>query len=171
MEDNARTRDLFVTGLRNAHAMESQALSIMRSQLGRIKNYPDVARRLEQHITETEGQQRRLEAVLDSCGESRSGLKDAALSLGGTMAALGHTPAGDEILKDAFADFAFENYEIAAYTSLLSLAERLGEQSAVEPLRQSLEEERAMADWIEQNLTGLTEQFASLREAREPAKI
>src|SRR4051794_32788415 len=98
MDDVSQSRRVFVTGLKNAHAMESQALSVMRPQVSRIKSYPEVAQRLEQHIAETEGQQRRLEAVLDSVGESRSGLKDAALSLGGGMAALGHAAAADEIL-------------------------------------------------------------------------
>jgi len=171
MDDTSETRGLFITGLKNAHAMESQALSIMRPQLSRIKNYPQVAQRLEQHVAETEGQQQRLEAVLESCGESRSGLKDAALSMGGTMAALGHAAAGDEILKDAFADYAFENYEIAAYTSLISLAEASGEQAAVAPLQQNLAEEQAMADWIKSNLDTLTTQYAGRRESGEPAKI
>ena len=31
---------------------------------------------------------------------------------------MGHTLAGDEILKNSFANFAFENFEIAAYKSL-----------------------------------------------------
>src|SRR5688572_18769351 len=48
--------EIFVTGLRNAHAMEHQALSIMKPQVSRIENYPEVAQRLQQHITETEGQ-------------------------------------------------------------------------------------------------------------------
>lgn len=33
------TREIFVTGLRNAHAMENQALSIMKPQLERIESY------------------------------------------------------------------------------------------------------------------------------------
>lgn len=38
-----KTRDIFVTGLKNAHAMENQALSIMKPQVKRIENYPDIA--------------------------------------------------------------------------------------------------------------------------------
>ena len=33
------SHDLFVTGLANAHAMENQALSIMKPQASRIENY------------------------------------------------------------------------------------------------------------------------------------
>lgn len=53
-------RDLFVVGLRNAHAVEKQALSIMEPQVARIKDYPEVADRLRLHIEETNGQIARL---------------------------------------------------------------------------------------------------------------
>src|SRR5688500_10618702 len=59
------TQQIVVEGVRNAHAMQNQALAIMRPQLSRIENYPEVARMLEKHIAETEGQIQRLEAVLD----------------------------------------------------------------------------------------------------------
>jgi hypothetical protein len=46
------------------------------------------------------------------------------------MAALDHAVAGDEILKNSFANFAFENFEIAAYKSLLTIAEAGGFSAA-----------------------------------------
>ena len=150
--------------------MENQALSIMKPQASRIERYPEVARRLQQHITETEGQIQRLERVLDGMGENRSALKDMALSLGGAMAAIGHTAAPDEIVKNSFANFAFENYEIAAYKSLLALAGQAGNAEAAQLLTQNLEEEIAMADWLDQNIEAVTLQYASLRESGESAK-
>ena len=164
------SKDIFITGLRNAHAMENQALSIMKPQVARIENYPDVARRLELHIEETEGQIERLEQVLEGFGEQRSSLKDLALSLGGAMAALGHSIAPDEIVKNSFANFAFENYEIAAYKSLLTLARQVGDQRSVDLLSASLAEEEAMAEWLDQNIEVVTLQYASLRESGETAK-
>jgi ferritin-like metal-binding protein YciE len=65
MAETSETRSIFITGLRNAHAMENQALSIIKPQVSRIENYPEVARRLEQHIRETEGQVVRLEEILN----------------------------------------------------------------------------------------------------------
>lgn len=47
------------------------------------------------------------------------------------MAAIGHTVAPDEIIKNSFANFAFENFEIAAYKSLLALARQLGNAAGV----------------------------------------
>ncbi|EPE97051.1 ferritin-like domain-containing protein [Rhizobium grahamii] len=170
MSDN-ETRDIFILGLRNAHAMENQALSIMKPQLSRIENYPEVAAKLEQHIRETEGQIVRIEEILASLNEDHSTLKDIALSLSGAMAAMGHTVAGDEILKNAFANFAFENFEIAAYKSLLTVAETGGYNAGALALQANLAEELAMARWLDDNLVTLTTKFLSLREAGETAKV
>jgi len=170
MDAVSRTTELFITGLKNAHAMESQALAIMRPQVARIENYPEVKAKLTQHITETEGQIARLEQVLEDCGTAKSTLKDATLSVAGTMAALGHSPAEDEILKNSFANFAFENYEAAAYKSLITIAQQAGKADAVEPLEQNLTEELAMAAWLDANLDVLTSQFVSRFAEGETAK-
>lgn len=166
-----RTREIFVTGLKNAHAMENQALSIMKPQIKRIENYPDVATRLEQHVRETEGQIARLEEILSSLAEDHSSLKDMALSAVGTMAALSHTVAGDEILKNSFANFAFENFEIAAYNSLITIADLGGFPGLVSGLQANLDEEVAMAKWLEANLRQTTIKFANLKEAGQTAKV
>ena len=164
-------RMLFVTGLKNAHAMENQALSIMKPQVSRIENYPEVAAKLEQHISETEGQIVRLNELLTSLAEDHSTLKDMALSLTGSMAALGHTVAGDEIIQNSFANFAFENFEIAAYNSLITLAEFGNFPAMTSALQANLDEEIAMAKWLEDNLRPLTLKFASLKQAGETAKV
>jgi ferritin-like metal-binding protein YciE len=112
----SETRAIFVAGFKkNAHAMENQALAIMKPQAKRIENYPEVAAKLQQHIKETEGQVLRLEEVLASLAEDHSALKDMALSFTGAMAAMAHTVAGDEIVKNSLANYAFEHFEIAAY--------------------------------------------------------
>ena len=164
------SHDLFITGLKNAHAMENQALSIMKPQASRIESYPDVEARIKQHISETEGQIARLEKLLDGLDEDKSSLKDLALSVAGTFAAVGHTVAADEILKNSMANFAFENFEIAAYKSLIALAQASGHQDAVADLELNLQEELAMADWLDQNIGPVTLKFASLKEAGETAK-
>ncbi len=49
-------RDIFVTGLRNAHAMETQAREMMERQSERLTDYPDVQAKVKTHLVETEGQ-------------------------------------------------------------------------------------------------------------------
>lgn len=164
------SHDLFITGLKNAHAMENQALSIMKPQASRIESYPEVEAQLDKHIAETEVQIQRLEGILQLLGEDKSSLKDLALSVAGTFAAIGHTVAPDEILKNSMANFAFENFEIAAYKSLIALAEASGNDEAVADLELNLQEEVAMADWLDTSIEAVTLKFASLKEAGETAK-
>lgn len=151
--------------------MENQAISIIKPQLSRIENYPQVARRLEQHLRETEAQLKRLEDILASLDEEHSTMKDWMLSAGASMAALGHAMANDEILKNSFANQAFENYEIAAYNSLLVMAEMGGFHGATSGLQQNLVEEETMAEWLRENLREVTTEFVSRQEAGEDAKV
>ncbi len=155
-------RAIFVTGLRNAHAVEKQALSIMTPQVERIENYPEVADRLRAHIDETHGQISRLEEILASLEESHSTLKDTALSLSGSMAAITHSVAGDEILKNSFANYAFEHFEIASYKSLLTLADDGGFGGTHTALKQSLGEEERMAQWIDEHLPVITRRYVQI---------
>lgn len=158
-------RDVFVVGLCNAHALENEALSIMNRQVERLENYPELSSRLKTHIEETEEQVTRLDRFLGELGEDASSLKDVAASFMGNMAALGHTVAGDEILKNSFADYAFENYEIASYRSLITMAEAGGFTAAVPLLRATLKQEEDMASWLESNLPMVTERYLGLESA------
>ena len=164
-----KTRTIYVAGLRNAHALETQAMEIMSRQVERLQNYPEVEARLRQHIDETKGQQQRLEQLLDSVGESRSMIKDAALGLMGNMAALAHTWAADEILKNSFANYAFEHFEIASYKSLITVAEAAGQQGALQALNANLQEEISMASWLDENLRGVTLKYISLEQSGQKA--
>jgi ferritin-like metal-binding protein YciE len=110
--------------LRDAHAMEKQAESMLESMASRIDNYPDVRARIEQHINETKRQITLLEEILDRNDISRSVLKDSMSK----MAALGQSIGGmfpsDEIVKGSISGYVFEQFEIACYTSLLAAAKK-----------------------------------------------
>src|SRR3954453_7992923 len=149
-------RDIFVVGLRNAHSMEVQARELMERQSERLTDYPEDQAKVRAHLRQTEGQLNRLEQCLSSMGESPSTLKDTAQSVMGNIMALGHSMAGDEILKNTFANNAFEHFEIAAYKSLLTLCGPAGADSSRAMLEQSLKEEEAMAAWVDENVPRVT---------------
>ncbi|WP_456843313.1 ferritin-like domain-containing protein [Bradyrhizobium sp. USDA 4486] len=152
-------RDTFVVGLRNAHAMEVQARELMERQSERLDEYPEVKAKVSAHLQETNEQLRRLEQCLEACGESTSSLKDTAQSVMANMQAMAHSAAGDEILKNTFANNAFENFEIAAYKSLLALCGAAGVPAAKEKLEASLKEEQRMASWIDSNVEKVTMEY------------
>lgn len=67
------------------------------------------------------------------------------MRLSGGMAAAMHSVGDDEILKNSFANYVFEHFEIAAYRASLVLAADGGFTQAIGLLRQSLREEESMA--------------------------
>lgn len=166
-----RRKEILTIGLRNAHAMEKEALAMLRPQLERITNYPAVADQIARHITETEGQVARLQQILEELGEDTSMVKDVALSIMGSLAATGNALAPDEILKASFANVAFENYEIVAYKSLIVLAKDADCAFAVPALQTSLAQEQAMSEWLHDNIEKVTLNYVALRSAGEDAKI
>jgi ferritin-like metal-binding protein YciE len=156
-------RDLFITGLKNAHSMERQAQEMLERQAERMGDYPELKQKAHEHLLETREQMQRLETCLEQLGSSPSKLKDAALALGANMAAMGHAMAGDEVLKNAFASNALEHFEIAAYKSLLTMADRAG-IAMRSVLERSLREEERMAEWVDKHVETLTLEYMQKEE-------
>lgn len=156
-------REEFVSGLRNAHALEHQALALMDRQIEHLAEYAEVEVRLRGHRGETEQQIERLETILAGLDESPSTLKDTALMISGNLAALAHTLASDEILKNSFANYAFESFEAASYKALIVMAEKGGFTSAVPLLKQTLSEELAMATFLDETLPIIVNKYLERR--------
>ena len=145
--------------LRDAHAMEKQAGSMLESMASRIDNYPDVRARIEQHITETKQQITVLEEILDRNDISRSMLKDSMSKMMAFGQSVGGMVTSDEIVKGSISGYVFEQFEIACYTSLLAAAKKAGDMASVPAIESILAEEQRMADWLIQHIPDTTEQF------------
>jgi ferritin-like metal-binding protein YciE len=152
-------RNIFITGLENAHALEKQAIQLMERQVERFENYPEMSDLLRRHISETEGQIRRLDDMLHSFGADRSILKDMATQFMANLAAAGHMPMADEVLKNTFANHAFENFEIASYKSLIVMAEASGNQKFIPGLQETLREEEKTAQAVYDMIEPITQKF------------
>lgn len=161
--------EIYHTGLRNLHALEQVAIELTEQQIERLKNYPEMKARLAQHHTESQEQARRLESILKRHGTSPSAAKNAVTSAMGNVAAALHAPAPDEILRNTAANYAFEHQEIALYTSLIAMAEQVGDKAAIPVLQQSLAEEVSMAKFIEQAIVPTTQKYMSLTAAGQTA--
>jgi ferritin-like metal-binding protein YciE len=166
-----KARDVFIVGLRNQHAVEQQAIELLERQVGRLENYPEMSERMRRHIEESKEQARRIEEILSGLGTSHSAVKDTVTSLMGNLAALGHSTATDEVLKNTLANFAFEHYEIASYLSLLTLAEATSMDRARTALNESLREEEQMAQWIQDHIGPTTLRYVERSAAGVKAGI
>ena len=156
--------------LRDAHAMELQAIQILENQARRIENYPDLRSRILEHLEETRAQAEMLERCIERHGTTSSPLKDSAAAFIGTMQALGGAFMGDEVVKGAIASYTFEHLEIAAYRSLIGAAEELGDAETARVCSDILRQEEAMAGWLERHLPEVTRQYLRRQGAGEPAK-
>ena len=105
--------------LRDAHAMEKQAIQILQGEARRIESYPELRTRIAAHLDETQGQAEMLERCIERHGSTSSTVKDTAAAFIGNMQALSGLFVGDEVVKGAIASYTFEHLEIASYRSLI----------------------------------------------------
>jgi ferritin-like metal-binding protein YciE len=162
---------IFITGLVNAHALEKQATQLINRQLERLERYPELEQILRQHGLETEEQIRRLDEILHSFGEDRSLLKDTVTQIMGNLGAIAHSTMEDEILKNTYTNHAFENFEIAAYKSLIAMAEATGHSQVIPALQLTLREEEKTAQLIFDQIEPITRRYLMLETSGQQAKV
>ena len=165
------TRDTLITGLRNAYALEGQALTTMRTVHDRLEHYPQLKAGIAQHIAETERQQAMVEECLHGLNESPSTLKEMATKLAANLQGMAHMTAGDEVLKNAFALFAFEHFEQASYRSLIVMAEAAGESGIAQTCREILRQEEEAGRKIGAMIEDVTRTYLQLDSAGATAKV
>jgi len=171
MSGTTNMQELYLQGLRNAHALETQAIEIMQRQVDRLENYPEMKAGLQRHIQESEGQQQRVDQILSRHGTSPSTLKDAVTGLMGNLAAVGHSLTSDEVVKNSFANYAFEHFEQAAYMSLIAMAEGVDDQEAIPLLRQNLEQEIGFGKFCGDQIVPTTRRYMELSASGQTAKV
>jgi ferritin-like metal-binding protein YciE len=165
-----QARELFVAGLKNAHATARNGATMLQTQVRRLRQYPRLKEKLEASLRDKEKQLTRLETLLESHGETRSALKDAVLSAGAGIAGLATAGADDEIIKNSLATLAHAKFAAAAYETLILFGEACGETpQRLRPLQQSLSEERGLATFVEENLRPTGLRFMQLRSERNQA--
>ncbi len=148
MSSTKSVTDLYLTGLRNQHAVETQAIGTLQNEMPRMKTYPALHARMEQDKEQSTRQAARLDELLGRHGTSKALAKEAVAGTVATVAGFIHAPSGDDMLKNVLAAIGFKAYEIASYKVLLTLADAAaaGEDKAV--LEQSMKEEQEMGDWL-----------------------
>ncbi|MDE1157542.1 MAG: ferritin-like domain-containing protein [Neorhizobium sp.] len=159
-------RDNFVAWLRNAHAMEEQAATLLAAQVKRIETYPDLKARLSQHLEETRVHAELLKDLLDKSSGSASPIRTAAARLSAATQGITGMLTHDEVVKDLTSGYAFEHLEIGTYRVLIAAADELGDDEARLVFERILGEEEKMAQWFGDHLDGLTRIFL-MRDERD----
>jgi len=123
-----------------------------------------VKERLEEHVRETEGQIERLNDAFRSIGEKPKAEKcDAALGLQAEHDSFKSEEKPSKTLLSAFdlgSGLRVEHYEIAAYRTAIAVATAVGERECAAILKENLNEELAMASFLEKNALGVLRALA-----------
>jgi len=153
--------EIYVGALKNTHGLEKQTMAMLDNQIERLERYPELIGLLRRHRGETEEQIGRLEAALAAHDENPSGFKDAVMGTMGEIPTLTHAATEDEVLKNLFASYSIEHYEIAAYESLILMARAAG-RAETAPFEASLREEERFAAELRPLVTDVTRKYVGL---------
>lgn len=148
-------RDLYVEELHDLYDAEQQILGILPTMISSASS-PALKRVLEDHLEQTRVQSERLQLIFQQLGDSGGGKRclgmDGLLEEGRER--LQKLPEGE--VRDAALISAaqrVEHYEIAAYGTARTFAERLGAVDQADLLQQTLDEEGE----ADHRLTGIAE--------------
>ena len=150
MSDGKTALDLYVTGLRNQHAVET-----LQNEMTYTKAYPDLHARMQVDKDRSTAQAARLDDLLERHGTSKSLVKEAVGGAVATVAGFVHAGSGDDVLKNVLAAIGYKAYEIGSYKALMALAEAAGAAEDKAVLQQSMQEEQEMGDWLGEHLPSL----------------
>lgn len=155
MTNISSLEDLFVHTLQDIYYAENKITKALPKMAAKATD-PDLKAGFEKHLTETEGQIRRLDQVFGAMGLAARSTDCPAID--------GIIRESDEIAGDisdksvldaalAASAQAVEHYEITRYGTLIAWAKELGRNDVVPLLQQNLDEEYAADD----KLTALAE--------------
>ncbi len=162
---DTNTMDVYLTGLRNQHAVETQAIGTLQNQLPRMTAYPELHAKMQADKDMSETQAARLDELLAKHGSSKSVAKEAVTGAVATVAGFAHVAADDEVLKNVLAAIGFKAYEIASYKVLLTLADAAGATADKSVLEQSMKEEQETGDWLGGHIPQFVQSYLTQRSA------
>jgi UDP-glucose 4-epimerase len=130
--------------LRDAHALEGQAIRLLEAGAERVED-EQLEAGFRDHLGETRRHLERIESLLEERGAEPSLVKDAALKAGGLNLSAFFGAQPDSTAKLAGFAFAFEHLEVAAYELLRRVAARAGDRGVLAAAEEILAEERRAA--------------------------
>ena len=165
MSQTNAAMQVYLTGLRNQHAVETQAIGTIQNELPRMKGYPELHARMQQDKDRSVTQAARLDDLLARHGTAKSAAKEVVTGAVATVAGFAHVTADDEVLKNVLAAIGFKAYEIGSYKVLLTLADAAGAAGDKAVLEQSMQEEQEMGDWLGSHIPSFVQSYLTEQKA------
>jgi ferritin-like metal-binding protein YciE len=133
--------------LRDAHALEAQAMQLLESGAG-VAGLEQLEGVFREHLEQTREHQRLIDERLRAHDAGPARFQAGALRLGALNFGMFFRAQPDTPAKLAGFAYAFEALEIAAYELLERVARRAGDDSTAQVAQRILVEERAAADKV-----------------------
>ncbi len=159
-------QELFMSWLNNAYSLEQSLIQTLENHASQAKDHPQVQARMQQHLEETRRHADLVKGCIERLGGSTSTIKSGMSSVIGTVQGMSTGVSSDALVKNALSDYSAEHFEIASYTSLISAAQALGDQETARVCENILQDEIAMANWLEQQIPIVTQEMLR-QQARE----
>jgi ferritin-like metal-binding protein YciE len=159
-------QDTVIAWLNDAHALELNLVQVLEHRVSDTKDHPHIQTRVQQHLEQTRRHAELVKGCIERLGGSTSTVKSAMGQIGGFFQGVSTGMAKDEMVKNALADYASEQFEIASYTSLIAAAQAIGDQQTATVCQQILRDEDEMARWLQQQIPIITQEFLGM-QARE----
>ena len=141
----ATREELLMQWLRDAHAMEKQAIESIENQVSRLEHYPQMQNWARDHVEASQRQREMVRKCIERRGGDTSTFKDMAMTVMGNIQEATSFFTSDEVLKNAITDHGFKQYEIASYTSLRSAAETVADTETAQVCDSIIKEEEELA--------------------------
>ena len=137
-------RELYIDELRDLYSAETQLVKAL-PKMAKAASNQELRQAFEEHLRQTTGHVTRLEQIFEELGEKPTGKKCIGME--------GLVKEGSELISEDFPEPVLdagiigaaqrvEHYEIAAYGTVRSFAELLGESEQVSLLEETLNEEK-----------------------------
>lgn len=152
-------KEYLIKWLNDAYSMEKAIAKTLENHMNDAKDLPSVYALLEAHFQITNSHADRVRECIENLGGNVSEVKSGFAQAMGVMKELPMEFAGDEVIKNAIADFATEHFEIASYTSLAAAAKECGENEIADICNKIISEEVEMANRLSGMLPTLTQDF------------
>ena len=164
----ATVRERLNEWLRDAHATERQAGSMLSGTADRNSDYPEFSERLRQQAQTSERHAEILEECLGRRGSSSSTIKD----LTGQVTAFGQTISGiifgDEVMKAALAIATFARMQASSDRILVAAAKQDGDEATMRACETLLGNNDEFARWAEGQLGSLTARYLEAETTAKP---
>ncbi|MXQ12311.1 DUF892 family protein [Microvirga makkahensis] len=141
--------------LRDAHAMESQSVQMLTTQLPSLIGFPAFHESVKAHAELSREQRDRLGARIAELGQASSLLRDGFGMALGLTAPMMIAALPDNVVRSAVTNYAFEHLEIGTYRALIGLAEQAGDRETRKLAEFILAQELEMAAWLEEHLAAI----------------